>query len=140
MERREFWVAQGDILKLSPSMFMSQAGLLTSFKFARWEGVSGVSGDGILLRPETPTTVKAKFYTDYMPLYAVVGVAAVATALGIFFYVRRKGDHTRVWAKQPTETNKEYRNRTYGSYKNKKRRGKKLNIFHNLLDFYELYL
>jgi hypothetical protein len=41
-----------------------------------------------------------------MPLYAVVGAAAVAIALGIFFYVRRKGDHTRIWAKQPTETKK----------------------------------
>jgi hypothetical protein len=105
-ERREFWVAQGDILKLSPSILMPQAGLLTPLKFAGWEDVSGVSGAGILLRPETPTTVKAKFYTDYMPLYAVVGATAVATALGIFFYVRRKGDHTRVWAKQPTETKK----------------------------------
>jgi hypothetical protein len=106
-ERREFWVAQGDILKLSPSMLMPQAGLLTPLKFAGWEGASGASGDDILLRPETPTTVRAKFYTDHMPLYAVVGAAAVAVALGIFFYIKRKGDHTRIWAKQPTETKEE---------------------------------
>jgi len=106
MERREFWVAQGDILKLSPFMLMPQAGLLTPFKFAGWEGAYGASGDDILLRPETPTTVKAKFYTDHMPLYAVVGATAVATALGIFFYIKRKEEHTRIWAKQPTETKK----------------------------------
>jgi hypothetical protein len=88
-------------------MLMPQASPLTQVKFAGWEGAYGASGDGILLRPETPTTVKAKFYTDHMPLYAVVGAAAVATALGIFFYIKRKGDHTRIWAKQSTETKKE---------------------------------
>ena len=105
-------------------MLMPQAGLLTPFKFAGWEGAYGASGDDILLRPETPTTVKAKFYTDHMPLYAVVGATAVATALGIFFYIKRKEEHTRIWAKQPTETKKEIEIEPMEAIKTKKETGR----------------
>jgi hypothetical protein len=97
-ERREFWVAQGDALRLSPSMLMPQASPLTPIKFTGWEGAPGAAGEDLLLKPETPVTVRARYYTDYTPLYAVVSAVAAAVAFGTFYYVRRRKEYTRVWA------------------------------------------
>jgi len=106
-ERRELWVAQGDTLRLNPLMFTPQSSPLAPAKFAGWEDALGDAGGELTLRPETPVAIRVKFYTDYTPLYVAIGGIAVAVVLGVFFHVRRRGDRTRIWAKQPTETKEE---------------------------------
>jgi len=104
-ELREFWVAEGDTLELTPSMFAPSGSLLAPVKFTRWEGAPDTAGEKLLLKPEAPLIVKARFYTDYTPLYVVVAAGAAAALLGAVFYLRKKREvgHTRIWAQEPTE-------------------------------------
>jgi len=104
-DRKQFWVTQGDTLRLSPPTLTTNP--LTPARFARWEGAPGAAGEELLLQPETPVTVRALFYTDYTPLYAAVGGIVAVVAVGILYYVRRNKDYTRVWAKQSTKTKEE---------------------------------
>jgi|GEM_PF-1736385 len=106
-ERKEFWVVQGDTLTLRPSMFLPQVNPLTSSIFTGWEGVPTAVGEELLLKPETPMSIRARFRTDYTPLYAVVGLIVIIGAAVALYYAKRGREHTRIWAKQPTETKKE---------------------------------